>query len=225
MNSNRKIAIAVGILYIIGTVSGVLSVIVTGSILDDAEYLSEVSAHENQIIVGMLFVLLMAVALAMIPAVIFPVFEKHNRILAIGYVVFRGALETAGYIIAILCTLSLIILSQDYVDAGAPDDSYFQTVGALLKEATVWNGHVGSIIFSLGALMLYYFFYQSKLIPRWLSGWGFIGAILVIAISVLGLFGMDLEVLWAPLALQEMVMALWLITKGFDASVIDAEPV
>jgi hypothetical protein len=68
--------------------------------------------------------------------------------------------------------------------------------------------------------MFYYLLYQSKLIPRWLSGWGLIGAILVLAVGLLAMFGLDLGFLWAPLAVQEMVLAVWLIVKGFNPSAI-----
>ena len=98
MNTHKKTAIIVGVLFIIGTVAGILSVVFTGSILDDPDYLIKVSANENQIIIGALFVLIMGFALAMVPVMMFPIFKKHNEALALGYVVFRGALETVTYI-------------------------------------------------------------------------------------------------------------------------------
>ncbi len=223
MNSNRKTAIIVGVLFIIGTVAGVLSGLFLGPFLDDPGYLIKVSANENQIILGALFVLIMAFALAMIPVVMFPISKKHNETLALGYVVFRGALETFTYIATVIIWLLLFPLSQEYVKAGIPDASYFQALGTLLLEAADSIDLVLTIVFSLGALMFYYLFYQSKLIPRWLSGWGLIGAILVLAVGLLAMFGLDLEILWAPLALNEMVLAVWLIAKGFNPSAIVSE--
>jgi hypothetical protein len=150
----------------------------------------------------------------------FPIFKKYNEALALGYVVFRGALETVTYFGSVIIWLLLITLSQEYVKAGAPDAPYFQTLGTLLLEAADWIDYISTLAFSLGALMFYYLLYQSKLIPRWLSGWGLIGAILVLAVGLLAMFGLDLAILWAPLALQEMVLAVWLIVKGFNPSAI-----
>ncbi len=222
MNTSKKTARIVGVLFIIGTVAGVLSGVFTGPILvlDDPDYLIKVSANENQIIIGMLLVLIMGFALAMVPVMLFPIFKKHNEALALGSVVFRGALEAVTYIAIVISWLLLIILSQEYVKAGAPDASYFQTLGTILLEAVDGINQILAIVFSLGALMIYYLFYQSKLIPRWLSVWGLIGAILYLAQPLLGMFGSVLEILFAPLAVQEMVFAVWLIVKGFNPSAI-----
>lgn len=224
MNPSKKTARIVGVLFIIGTVAGVLSVVFTGPILADPDYLIKVSANENQIIIGALLVLIMGFALAMVPVMLFPIFKKYNEALALGAVVFRGALEAAAYIAIVVSWLLLLTVSQEYVKAGVPDTSYFQALGALLLEAADSIGQILSIVFSLGALMIYYLFYRSKLIPRWLSVWGFIGAILYLAEPVLAMFGSELEILFAPLALQEMVLAIWLIVKGFNSSAIASMP-
>ena len=81
-------------------------------------------------------------------------------------------------------------------------------------------GSILDIVFSLGALMIYYLFYQSQLVPRWLSVWGLIGAILYLASGLFAMFSLDFGILEAPLALQEMVLAVWLIVKGFNLSPI-----
>jgi len=73
MNSSRKIAIIVGVLFIIGTVAGILSVVITGPILEDPGYLVKVAANQNQIIIGALLVLVMGFALAMVPVMMFPI--------------------------------------------------------------------------------------------------------------------------------------------------------
>ena len=220
MYSNRKTATIVGVLFIIGTVAGVLSFVVTGSILDDPDYLIRVSADGNQIIIGALLVLIMGFALAMVPVMMCPIFRKYNEVLALGSVVFRGALEAATDIAIVVGWLLLLTLSREYVDTGAPDASYFQTLGTLLLGAVDWMEQILAIVFSLGALMIYSLFYQSRLIPQWLSLWGLVGAILYLAVPLLGMFGSELGILMIPLAVQEMVLALWLIVKGFNSSAI-----
>jgi Domain of unknown function (DUF4386) len=226
MISSRKTAIVVGVLYIIGTVAGILSVVVSTPILEGPDFLLKVSANENQFVMAALFVLLMGLALAMVPVTMFSILKVHNQALALGYVVFRGALETMIYIAQVITWLFLLILGREYVAAGAPVASYFQTLGSLLKEGNDSIAPILGIVFSLGALMLYYVFYQSKLIPRWISGWGFIAIALHLATSFLIVFGLQSAfstinlVMNFPIFLQEMVMAVWLIVKGFSPSAI-----
>jgi hypothetical protein len=226
MNSINKTARIVGVLFIIGTIAGMLSHVLTGPILGDPDYLVKVSANEIQIIAGALFVLIMGFALAMVPVMMFPILKKYNEALALGYVVFRGALETVMYIVLAISWLFLIPVSQVYVKAGTPDASYFQTLGAVLLKGHDLIGPVQTIVFCLGALVFYYVLYQTKLIPRWLSGWGLIASIPYLAAGLLVLSGFISPlstsgiVLDFPLALQEMVMAVWLIVKGFNQSAI-----
>lgn len=229
MNTYRKTAIIVGVLYIIGTVTGVLSVVFTKSVLDAQDYLAKIAANGNQIITGALFVLVMGLALAMVPVVIFPILKKHNEVLALGYVVFRGGLETVTYIAVVISFLLLVSLSQATVQSGASDAANFPALGALLLKAHEISATTTEIIFPLGALMFYFALYQAKLIPRWISGWGLIAVILHLTSGLLHMFGLIGQmstiqtVLALPIALQEMVMAVWLIVKGFNPSVITSE--
>ena len=222
--SQHKTAIIVGILFIIGTVAGVLSVVFTSSILNAPDYLTKIAVNENPITIGALLILTMGLALALIPALVFPIFKKHNESLALGYVVFRGALETVIYIVSAISMLLLIPLSQEYGKAGAPGASYFQTLSTLLKG--VADLPILIFVFSLGALIFYSLLYKSNLIPRWLSVWGLIAIIMHLATGFLIIFGLQTDfdtsnlIMNFPIFLQEMVMAVWLIVKGFNPAAI-----
>jgi len=221
MNTYRKTAVIVGVLFIIGTVSGILSVVFTGSILGAPDYLEQITANEMQMRTGAFLVLLMGLSLAMIPIVMYPILKKVNEALALGALVFRGPLEAAIYVIMVISWLLLIVVSKEFVTTGAADSSGFQALGALLMNLSEKINPVLEIVFSLGALMYYYLFFQSKLIPRWLSGWGLIGAVVYLAEGVMALFGTEMGFLLALLGVQEIVMALWLIFKGFNPSAIE----
>lgn len=222
MNVNKKTARIVGVLFIIGTAAGVLSALFAGTILDDPDYLIKFSENRNQVIMGVLFVLTMGIALAMVPVILFPILKKYNEVLALGAVVFRGVLEALTYMGIAISWLLLLSLSQEYVKAGVAEVSNLQSMGTLLLDLGNWFVQMTSIVFSIGALMIYYLFYQSKLIPRWLSIWGLIGAMLYLANPILFMFSFDIGILMMPLALQEMFMAIWLIVKGFNSSVLDS---
>ena len=225
MNSYRKTAIIVGVLFIIATVAPLLSFPFSGFITDDPDYLVNVSANTNQVIIGALFEFIMCVAIAGIAIWAYPILKKYNEGLALGYVGFR-LIEGILLMVAVIGLLSLLTLSQEFVKAGAPGASYFQSLGTLLLAVRDWGGQLGSIVFGLGALIFYYLLYQSKLIPRWLSIWGLIGAPLALAEGLLSMFGLfesfstNAILLSLPIAVNEMVLAVWLIVKGFNVSAI-----
>jgi Domain of unknown function (DUF4386) len=215
MSADRKAAVWIGLLYIIGTVALVLSAIVTSAVLTGPGYLAQVAAQPNTLAIGAVLVLVAGVALAMVPIVFWPVGRRYNETLAMGYVVFRGAIEAVIYTVGALGWLLLIALSTE------PDPA---PLAGLVRagDAVLWE-QVGVIPFALGALMFYALLYQSRLVPRWLSAWGLVGAVLYIVPALGSMFGYSLGVLMVPLALQEMVMAVWLIAKGFSPSAIRSD--
>ena len=214
MSADRKAAVWIGVLYIIGTVALVLSLVVTGAVLTGPAYLAQVAAQPNQLAVGALLVLLAGFALAMVPVVFWPIGRRYDETLAMGYVVFRGAIETVIYIATALGWLLLVALSTQ-PDAG-PIAGLVRTI-----EAVAWDQLV-AIPFVLGALMFYVLLYRSRLVPRWLSAWGLVGAALYIVPPLGNMFGLSLGVLMVPLAVQEMVLAVWLIAKGFNPRAVAA---
>jgi Domain of unknown function (DUF4386) len=227
VSSSRKTAVIVGVLFIVGTLAGVLSVVLTSSILNASDLLAAVAANGNQVIIAALCVLTMGLALAMVPVVIFPILKQHNEVLALGYVVFRGALETVTYFIVVIAWLLLIPLSQAFVAAGAADASSFRALGAFALKAAEIGASLTAIVFPLGAAMLYVALYRSRLIPRWLSVWGLIAVALnFVSTGLAGVFGLTPQMSAIqmatnlPIFLQEMVMAGWLIVKGFNPSAI-----
>jgi hypothetical protein len=222
---HRKTAIIVGVLFIIGDIAGVLSMLLTRGVLEGPDALTRIAAHQDQLLLGALLVLVMGFALAMVPVVMFPVFKRYNEVLAHGCVVFRGALETVGYMATAGTWLVLLELSREHAEAASPGAPHFQTLSTLLV-ATQGSTTVyfTSIAFSLGALMFYYLFYQSRLVPRWLSIWGLAGAVLYLATPLLDMFGAGFGFLMAPLAVAEIVLAVRLIAKGLDSPATTGRP-
>ena len=228
MRTDRKTAIIVGVLYIVGTVSGVLSLLLTGPARKAQDLLIGVAAGGTPIILGALAVLAMGLSLAMVPVMMFPILRKQNEALALGYAVFRGGLETIAPLATAVGWLLLLPLSRTY-QVGAPDAASLRTIGALLLNAKE-IGSIGTIVFCLGALMFYSLLYRSRLVPRWLSVWGLLAALPYIVGGMLSLAhlldprSMVTTVLDLPMAVQEMVLAVWLIAKGFNPSAIASQP-
>ena len=221
MNTSKMTARIVGILFITATAITILGIAILGSTLDAPDYLVNVPENENQVILAVICELVLAVSVAGIGFVMYPILKEHIESLALGYVALR-LVEAVLIIVASVSLLSLLTLSQEYV-AGSMDASYYQPLGTLLLALRDWAFVIGTLIFlGLGGLPLYYILYRSKLVPRWLSAWGLIGATSVLIYGLISLFGPDPAFLAAPIAVQEMIFALWLIAKGFNPSAIAA---
>jgi hypothetical protein len=226
MDTNRKTAIIVGVLFILGF-AGVFSAVVVKPILDDPNLLIKLTENKNLVMMGALSELIMAFACANIAIWLYPVLKKHNKFLALGAVGLR-IIENVFQIVATLGLLLLLTLSQEVVKADALTASTFQTAGALLLAVRFWASQVlAGIAFCLGALMYYYVFYQSKLIPRWLSGWGLIAITLHLVAVFITMFCQinpfstpSILLLSMPIFFQELTLAAWLIVKGFNPSAI-----
>jgi len=218
-------ATIVGVLFITATVAHILAGLLLQPVLDDPDYLNSATANENRVVIGVLLELITAGAVVGTGVMLFPVFKKFNEGLALGYASGRS-IEGVIIILGAIGALLLLTLIREYV-AGASDPSNFQASGALLLALRGWALVLGPmIVFSLNDLILSYLLYLSRLVPRFLSVWGLIGAPLILAAGLLIMFGRiphssKIAILLAlPVAVFEMVLAVWLIVKGFSSSAI-----
>ena len=229
MKSDRATARVVGVLFIVGTVAGGLALALSQPLVDASDYLTKLSLHEDRVATGALLTLIMGVALVGVSIVIYPVLRRHSERLALGYVVAR-TVESVFYVIDAVLLLTLLTVSRGFVDAGAPDASHFQALGDSVIGARDWAGALLDLTaFGLSALILNCALYGARLVPRWLSVWGLVGAVLYMAAGAMVMYGLEplsttQVVLEAPLGLQEMALAIWLIVKGSNAPAVVSAP-
>jgi hypothetical protein len=162
---------------------------------------------------------------------LYPILRRYNLGLAFGAAGFRvieGVLDVVGALLLVL----LLALSQEFVKAGAPEASYFQTADVLINTGIAWFRDVAMLLtFGIGALMYYVVFYQFRLVPRWLTVWGLVGITLTIIGALLVMFhlippfGTIQVILNLPILPQEMVLAVWLIVKGIHPLAVASLPV
>lgn len=233
MNIYRKNAVMAGALYFLGTVFGVLGVVIGGEVfasltvgkpLAGVDILSLVAANSSRLTGSAFFTIMMGISLVTMTVFLYPIFRKDSKELAMGMVLFRGALEGTWYFMTTLGFLTLVALGNEYIVTGA-DSAALQSMGNVLYQFQDRLAAVGPIFFLIGATCLYLSFYRTRLIPRWLSVWGVIGVVCSLASALLSFFHVDtgyglyLDLVIAP---QEMVMAVWLIVKGFNPSAMAA---
>ena len=223
MNSSRKIAVITGVLFILATLTGPLLATPLTPDQTGTDYLTQFSEHTNQTAGGVLLWVISAFTGAGIAIAMYPVLKERNTGLALGSVIFR-TIEAAFYLVGKVSLLSLLTLSQQFITAGTVDRPVLQAIGNLLVNVYDHSGLMAVFAFCVGAMMYYYALFQSRLIPRWLSGFGIVAIILLNTACVLALFSgnriTSYILLDASIAVQEIILGVWLIVKGFNPSAI-----
>jgi hypothetical protein len=218
MDPTRRIATFTGVLFIAATVAALLAAALV-PVLARGDDLAVLSADANQVAAAALSYLIAAFASAAIAVTMYPVLKGLNAGLALGSVVFR-TIEAVMYMAAVVSLLSLMTLGQQSSMAGTNGQAALGALGGLLLSLRDHATLVAVFAFSLGAFLYYYLFFQARLVPRWLSSWGIAAAILMLVACVLSLFSdhpvTGYGLLIVPIAAQEMVLAVWLVAKGFS---------
>lgn len=226
MDGDRKCAVVAGVLFITATAAGVMSSLLLG-LVEQQDYLSTIAGNQTRMALGAVCIIVMSFSGAGIAIALYPVLRRHGEGMALGAVCFR-TMEAVIFLVAGIVQFSLLALSERYLTAGPVQAASLEAIGAWLREARVWLfSSAGAIAFGLGALLYYWIFFRSRLIPRWLSVWGLIAIVMHLAMAVSVLFGLSPDSATAnalnlPIFLNEMVLAVWLIAKGFDRSPVAA---
>lgn len=229
VKSEKRTTQLVGALFIVATVASIAGSVVLGSVLEGAEYLVGLDAYSGQVTLAVALFLVAATSAFSTAFLLYPILRSHAEGLAAGYIGLR-AFENVFYVASAMGLLVMLTVSQGEAigSAGATDVA---VVGAALLALQKWASLIGTLIFAgLGSMVLNTILFQSRLVPRWLSGWGVLGAAGAFAYGSAGLlgygtgFGSPLMLLAMPLALQEMVFAAWLLVKGLEPRVRSIAP-
>ena len=226
MKSKTMAARLVGALFLIAMVASLLGGVgFIEPVLSAPGYLASASENETQVMIGVLLELLNAIAVLGIGVLMFPIFRPHNESIATGYL-GRRIIESVFCSFIVISPLSLIALGRDYVNAGAVDASLIQALGALsiAGRESVANLLI-PVFLGLGALLFYGLLYKTRLLPRCISIWGFIGAVLMLALNMLITFNLDIDMsigmlFVLPIITNEIFLGIWLVAKGFNPAAI-----
>ncbi len=227
MSSNQKAAKTVGVLFLLAALSAVIGLLLYDPILKSSDYLINGSENANQVRLGALFELILVVSVIGTATTMFPILRKYNETIALWHVYFRF-LEAIIITVGIISVLSLLTLSQNFVTAGVAETTSYHASGTLLKAIHDWTFMLGPLfMLGINTIMYSYILYKSKLIPRPLSILGMFGAVMVFINALLVLFGVVEQLsIWGimalPIAAFEMILAVWLLVKGFNESALSS---
>ena len=193
------------------------SVVGSGGISD---ILVNISKNLTRMRISTLVALINCLAIILLGVMFYIVFMDEYKIIAL---VALGCFLAEAITLAIskIGAYSLIPLSQEFVNAGAPESSYYQTLGNFLYYGVDRRGYdIHMLFFCAGAILWYYLLYISNAIPRALSLWGLVAVCLLTIPILLELYDRDFlpasGILALPYLPFELVLGIWLIVIGFD---------
>ncbi len=146
-----------------------MSVVGSGGISD---ILVDISNRLTLMRIFILGDLVTSLGIIVLAVLLYVVLNKQNKIIAL---VALGCWLTEAIALAIskIGASALIPLSLEFVKAGAPQHSYYQTLAGFFYDGIVIQlGQTIELLFyCLGAMLWYFLFYRSRYIPRVISLW------------------------------------------------------
>jgi hypothetical protein len=221
--NTRRNATITGLFFIAATTFAIIGLLLYDPLLNHTDYLTRGSAQATKIMSGAIAELVLVAANTGTALMLYPYLRLYSKHLGLAYFCFR-LLEVVFISIGIISMLALLSLSIDYTaNASQADIKAYQTIGYLLKAIHDWTFIIGPH-FMLGINTFVYsaIFYKTKMVPRKLSVLGIIGALLVFTVgnlailNILPYHSLTAIILILPIAFYEMILAGWLIVKGFN---------
>jgi hypothetical protein len=223
VTSNRKIALAGGVFFIITFITSIPALYLFEPVLrHPAGYIAGSGGDNTRIFVGATLELLLILANVASAVVLFPILKRQNHMLALGYVTAR-LVESTFIAIGLVSVLGVVSLQQQ-----DPKGAGVGAIGVALAAIKDWTFLLGpGFIVGVGnGLLLGYLMYRSGLVPRRMAILGLVGGPLICATGILVLLGVLDEggtvqgIATAPEFVWELSLGVWLTVKGFNASPI-----
>ena len=200
--------------FVTSLAAGVLSgPFLAGSI---SEVLVNISHNVAQMRASIVLELLTSVDIIVMATLLYLVLKNQNRTVALVAFAWWFA-EAVMLAVSTLGLYALLPLSVEYVAAGAPVATHYQTLGAIFLGVDQHAGDIGMLFFCLGAFPWYYLLFKSRVVPRVLSLWGLLALPSVLLGTLLLVYDRSLDpsfALYIPYVPFELVIGLWFLTKG-----------
>ncbi len=231
MNTDKNTARLLGFMFVFVIVAGTLSappvnpvaITILGPPDNISETMIRISDNPTTMQMSIVGYLIEAIAIVLLAVLLYTALKSQNKIIA-RWAFGLWIVEAVFVAIKQISTFSLLNVSQEYVKAGAPGSSYFQTLGSLFYETFQFGYSVQMVFYCTGGILFYYLFFKSKYVPIVLSLWGIAAASLGLIGTLFVIFGYDVPLyVFLPILPFELAIGVWLIVKGFSSSAIASE--
>jgi len=174
--------------------------------------LSNIAPNDLIIRLSILGQVITAIGIVFLGSMLYIVLKNENKKAAtVGFSLY--ILEGAILAASMLWAFMLLGISHAYTLSSG--QSYLQILGNLSFQTMGFGMTLALLPFSIGALLFYYIFYKSKLIPRLLSIWGILGACIILIATLFTIFGLTVPTfIYLPYVPFELVVGIWILIKG-----------
>jgi hypothetical protein len=219
--TNARIAGFAFLLYIAAGVAGMVLFGRATSGEGIAAKLASVAQHATDVRIAVVLSLLTCFLAFVLAATLYGITRDEDSdlaMLALTCRVGEGLLSA----IFLLATLALLWLGTA-VGASAPDASAAQALAAFLLKVQGWSTLIGATFFAVGSMLFSYLLLRGRMIPAALAWLGVIASVLLVVglpAQLVGFFtGPVFGLMWLPMLVFEVTIALWLLIKGVGTRV------
>jgi hypothetical protein len=216
MGATARAARVIGGLILIQMIgSAMVNGVLEAPLFGAPGFLENAASHARQIAVGALLGLVTEALWVGIAITAFPVFWQRARAMTL-WLVALAVVTLAVAVLESSGVMSMVSLSQAYAGASPADRWQLAWVRVAVASARNWAHFLARICDGATILVFYATLYRLALVPRALASFGLITVVLMLASVGMPLFGREVVFgMLAPLGLSQLLLALWLITKGF----------
>ncbi len=152
--------------------------------------------------------------MVLLAVLLYTILKKQNKIMA-RWAFGLWIVQAAFVGIKQISAFSLLNVSQEFVKAGAPDSSYFQTLGSLFFGSIQFFYASQMVFYTIGGILFYYLFLKSKYVPAVLSLFGIVVASLGFIGELFVFFDYNVPLyVFMPILPFELGIGVWLMVKG-----------
>ena len=218
--TNAKIAGFMFLFYIATGIAGMVLFNLASRGEGPAERLASIVAHAPYMRLSIVLTMLTIFNALILAVTLYSLTRDEDPDLALLALTCRVAEGVINAILAI-ALLALLSVAMGVAPGAAPDAAATNALGALLLKYQGWSTTVGATVFAVGSMLYSFLFLRARSIPVSLAWLGVLASVLLVVTLPLAGFqlveGLMAELVWLPMLVFEVALALWLIIKGVAA--------
>lgn len=220
--SQRRAEIVIATLFLLTAATSIAG----GSLLDPRlnapDYLAWIFPNKTAVQLDALLITINDIGIIFIAVFAFPLLRKLDEALAVGYLATR-IVEGTLLMLGVVATMLLIPLSQQYLAAGTAQNPSLVSVADTLKHLKSFSQDQLLFLLGLGGCFFTWGLFRFQVVPRWMSGFGLFGYVLIFLAGIgtwfdqlSGSLGGSVMLLALPVAFWEIILfPFWLFFRGF----------